>query len=203
MKKIMLVFLMMALALISCNRQKTGTETSGSAPSASSQAYLAKVNDVVITKQMYDEELNALPEQLRQVFLRQGGPEAFLNELVNKELLYQEARKKGLDKDQRLAKAVEDYRKITMVKLLLQDQIENKTSVSDDDVKKFYDQNKQDFKVLSGKDKGKTVDFDMVKELIRQRLNSRRQEQAFNDYLNGLKKSNKVEINQQEVSKLK
>jgi peptidyl-prolyl cis-trans isomerase C len=107
--------------------------------------YLAKVGDTVITQTDFDRELKGLPEFVQKMFEDRAGKEKFLEELVKRELLYKEALKKGLDKDQEYVKKLEDFRKITLVGLLLQKEIEAKVKVSDQDVKDYYEKNKERF----------------------------------------------------------
>ena len=87
MKKIA-IGLVLTLALISCS--KKGVEQKG--------PFLAKVGNTTITQADYDREFQSLPEYAQQLFTGEQGKEKFLNEIINKEMLYQEALKKGLDK---------------------------------------------------------------------------------------------------------
>ncbi|MDA8172073.1 MAG: SurA N-terminal domain-containing protein [Nitrospiraceae bacterium] len=197
MKKFVLFLAILVLASsFSCAKSKNEAKSADNSP------VLARVGDKAITKAMFDDELNALPPQIRDYFLKQGGSQAFLNEIINKELLYQEAVKEGIDNDQRLQKAVEDYKKITMVKLLLHKKIESSPTVSDAEVQKYYDDHKNDFKMKGPGKTAKVVPFDTIKPLLRQRMIAAKQEQAFSDYVNTLKKTTKVDIDEQAVKAL-
>jgi peptidyl-prolyl cis-trans isomerase C len=253
-------------------------------------AYLAKIGDSVITQADFEREMKGLPEFVQKMFEGASGKESFLNELIKRELLYKEALKKGLDKDPEYVKKLEDFKKITLVGLLLQKEIEGKVKVSDQEVKDYYEKNKgkfapvtqirashilvkteeeakqieeklkkgEDFAQLAKKysidtataknsgdlgyfskgqmvpefesaamslkpgqisepvktkfgyqiikvtDKkmGQPVDFDKVKNLISQNLMAEKQKEVFDSYVEGLKKSFKVEINKEALSKL-
>lgn len=253
-------------------------------------AYLAKIGDSVITQADFDREIKGLPEFVQKMFEGPAGKENFLNELIKRELLYKEALKKGLDKDAEYVKKLEDFKKITLVGLLLQKEIEGKVKVSDQEVKDYYEKNKgrfapvtqirashilvkteeeakkieeklkkgEDFAQLAKKysidtatvknggdlgyfskgqmvpefesaamglklgeisapvktkfgyhiikvtDKkmGQVVDFEKVKNLISQNLMAEKQKEVFDSYIDGLKKSYKVEINKEALSKL-
>ena len=78
------------------------------------------------------------------LFAGSSGKERFLDELVKKEILYQEAVKKGFDKDPQFKAKVEDFKKITLVGLLLEKVIEEKSRVTPEDVKDYYDKNKDE-----------------------------------------------------------
>jgi len=253
-------------------------------------AYLAKIGDSVITQADFEREMKGLPEFVQKMFEGAAGKESFLNELIKRELLYKEALKKGLDKDPEYVKKLEDFKKITLVGLLLQKEIEGKVTVSDQEVKDYYEKNKGKFapvtqirashilvkteeeakqieeKLKKGEDfvqlakkysidtataknggdlgyfskgqmvpefesaamslkpgqisepvktkfgyqiikvtdkkMGQVVDFEKVKNLISQNLMAEKQKEVFDSYVEGLKKSFKVEINKEALSKL-
>lgn len=252
--------------------------------------YLAKVGDSLITQADFDREMKNLPEFVQKMFGDRAGKEKFLEELVKRELLYKEAFKKGLDKDQEYVKKLEDFKKITLVGLLLQKEIEEKAKVSDQDVKGYYEKNKdkfapvtqikashilvktedeakkieerlkkgEDFAQIAKKssidtasaknggdigyfskgqmvpefeseamrlktgeisepvktkygyhiikvtDKkfGQVVEFEKIKNVISQNLMAEKQKEVFDSYVDGLKKSYKVEINKEALSNL-
>ena len=107
--------------------------------------YLAKVGKVTITKADLEREMKSLPPFAQKIFEGSDGQEKFLNELVKKELLYQEALKQGLDKDAEYVQKVEDFKKITLIGQLLEKELEKRAKVTDEDVKKYYDEHKEDF----------------------------------------------------------
>jgi len=108
-------------------------------------SYLAKVGKIKITNADLEREMENLPPFAQKIFEGREGKEKFLNELVKKELLYQEATKQGLDKDPEYVQKVEDFKKITLIGKLLEKEIEERTKVTDEDVKKYYDEHKEDF----------------------------------------------------------
>ena len=134
MKKIV-IGLVLALALISCS--KKGVEQKG--------PFLAKVGNATITQADYDMEFQSLPEYAQQLFTGEEGKEKFLTEIVNKEMLHQEALKKGLDKTPDFQKKVEEFKKMTLVTELFEKDVMAKAKVSDADVKDYYDKHKEEF----------------------------------------------------------
>jgi len=251
---------------------------------------LAKVGNVTITQADIEREIKNLPDFAQKLFEGSGGKERFLNELVKKELLYQEALKKGLDKNTEYLKKVEDFKKITLIGQLLEKEIESKAKVTDQDVKDYYEKHKENFapvsqirmslillkteeeakkilerlnkgedfakvakkssvdlnsaknggdlgylsrgqmtseleavavrlktgevsepiKTQSGyqiikvtdKKLGKVVEFERVKNFISQQLSAEKQKEVFDSYIESLKKSYKVDINKEAISKL-
>lgn len=136
MKKIKGLMLIISFLLICASCAKTG-EKEGH--------YLAKVGKVKIMQADLEREMKSLPDFAKQIFKGKEGKEKFLNELVKKELLYQEAIKRGLDKDNEYKNKVEDFKKITLIGILLKKEIEDKAKVTDQDVKTYYDKNREDF----------------------------------------------------------
>jgi len=108
-------------------------------------SYLAKVGKATITQADYERELKSLPEFAQQLFEGPEGKERFLDELIKKELLYQEAQKKGLDKEEEFTQKIEEFKKITLIGYLLEKEVEEKAEVTDQEVKNYYEQNKEDF----------------------------------------------------------
>jgi peptidyl-prolyl cis-trans isomerase C len=129
-------FALIVLLVFAFNACSKKTETKGS--------YLVKVGNAKITEADLDRELKNLPEFAQALFAGSSGKERFLDELVKKEILYQEAVKKGIDKDPQYKAKVEDFKKITLVGLLLERVIEEKSKVTPQDVKEYYEKNKEE-----------------------------------------------------------
>lgn len=140
MKKFALVLVCVVLAF-SCT--KKGADQKGGSQ------VLATVGSVKITQADYEKELQGLPEYAQVMFEGEGGREKFLDEIIKKEILYQEAVKKGYDKDAEFQKKLDEFRKLTLISQLFEKEIMAKAKVSDQDVKDFYEKNKQDFATVS------------------------------------------------------
>ncbi len=157
--------------------------------------YLAKINNTIITKEDLNKEIEALPAFAQKMFEGEEGTTRLINELIKKELLYQEAKKKGLDKDPSYVKKVEDSRKLILISALLEKEIEEKAKVSDKEVKDFYEKNKADFTV-----QGKPVEFEKIKDMLAQRLTAQKQKEVFDSYVENLKKSYTIDINKEAIA---
>jgi peptidyl-prolyl cis-trans isomerase C len=252
--------------------------------------YVAKVGSVTITQDDVEAELKALPEQIQKMFVGAEGMERFVDELVKKEILYQQAKKEGLEKNPEYQKKVEDFKRISLISLLLEKEIESKAKVTDADLKKYYEAHKAELTTggqlrashilvksegeankileqlkkggdfakiakeesidknsavrggdlgffargqmvpafenaaaslkvgeivgpvktqfgyhiikLTGKKEGQLVEFDKVKDLLRQRATAEKQKELFDTYIEGLKKSYAVEKNKDAIAKL-
>ncbi len=185
----LIVVVMLFALLFSCAKKAEQMSASG---------YVAKVGSVTITQDDVTRELKGLPPQIQSMFVGPEGMDRFVDELVKKEILYQEAKKKGLENDPEYKKKIEDFKKISLISLLLEKEVEGKVKVTDDDVKKFYEANKN--KLVTKE--GKALDFNMMKDLLTQRVTAEKQKELFDSYLEGLKKSYPVEKNKDAIAKL-
>ncbi len=112
-------------------------------------SYLAKIGNVKITQADLEREIKNLPDFAQKMFEDSSGKERFLNELLKREILYQEALKKGLDKNAEYLTKLEDFKKITLIGQLLEKEIASKTKVTDQGVKAYYEKHKEDFAPVS------------------------------------------------------
>jgi len=282
MKRFAVFTIIISLLLVFSACAKKGEQPKG--------PYLVKVGNATITQADLDREIKNLPEFAQALFQGPGGKEKFLDELIKKELLYQEALKRGLDKDPEFLKKIEDFKKITLISQLLEKEIETKAKVTEKDAKDYYEKHKaelasvsqikashilvkteaeankileslkkgEDFAALAKKssidagtaknggdlgyfsagqmapeieqaalrlkpgevggpvktkfgfdiikvvDKkmGKPLEFEKIKNAIMQRISSEKQKEVFDSYVENLKKSFKVDVNKDAISKL-
>jgi peptidyl-prolyl cis-trans isomerase C len=137
MKKLT-VFVLLLMALFACQKKEAGQP-------AQTGPFLAKVGNVAITQADYDREFAALPDYAQQMFKGAEGKENFLNEIIKKEILYQEALNKGLEKSPEFKQKVEDFKKLTLISELINQEIMSKAKVSEQEVKDYYNKHKEDF----------------------------------------------------------
>jgi len=109
--------------------------------------YVAKIDGTVLTQEDVQAEMNTLPDMAKDFFQGPEGTARFVDELVKKELLYLEAKNKGLDKNKEFQKKVEEFKKITLINQILEKEIEKAAKITDKDVKDYYDKHKDDFVV--------------------------------------------------------
>jgi peptidyl-prolyl cis-trans isomerase C len=88
-----------------------------------------------------------VPEWARDRFEGEEGKKQFLEELIKRELIYQDAKKKRLHKDKEFLEKVEEFKKMTLVSLILKKEIEEKTPpLTEAEVREFYDKNPDKFR---------------------------------------------------------
>lgn len=140
MKKFLSIFISISILLLLAGCAQKGEQKG---------PYLAKVGNATITQADFEREMKNLPAFAQKLFEGQEGKEKFLQELVKKELLYQEALKKGLDKDPEFSKKLEDYKKITLITQLLEKELEAKAKVTEQDAKNYYEKHKNELASVS------------------------------------------------------
>lgn len=106
---------------------------------------LAEVNGKKITGVDYNLFIDSLNPQLKQYFGGEEMNKEVVNELVYQTLLYEEAMEKGMDKDDEFAQVLEKTRE-SMLKTYALGKLLATVSVTDDEIKKFYEENKDLFK---------------------------------------------------------
>ncbi len=111
-----------------------------------SESFIAKVNDAVISEEDFIAEISLIPEWARNNFIGKEGKELFLKEMINKELIYQDAIRRGMQNDKDLEARVEEFRKMTLLSIVLKQEIEDKAEVTESEIKEFYEKNPENFK---------------------------------------------------------
>lgn len=135
MKKLFILFVCAGVFAFGCTRGKSF-----------SNPIIAKGKGIKITKNDFLNEFNRLPEWAKQGLQGKEGKERLLDEIIKRELLYQEAKKQGLEKDKDIKARLEELKKMAIITALLKKEIEEKAGqIEDKEVKEFYDKNLQEF----------------------------------------------------------
>ena len=107
---------------------------------------LVRINDVSITLEEFRElsERRSLEEKMR--LLSEKGSRDFLeNYVVAREVLYQEAKKKGYDQKKEIIEKVEDFKRAMAIDALLEEALRGKSEVTESDVQAYYKENQGRF----------------------------------------------------------
>nr|HEX4313044.1 peptidyl-prolyl cis-trans isomerase [Kofleriaceae bacterium] len=105
---------------------------------------LAKIDDVTITLGDFEERINRQSPYIRARYTSLEQKKEFLDSLVRFEVLAKEALRRGYDKDPEVVRTM----KQVMITKLMREELDNKiqaSSVADDEMKKYYDANINDF----------------------------------------------------------
>ncbi|HSF68064.1 MAG TPA: peptidylprolyl isomerase [Nitrospiraceae bacterium] len=101
---------------------------------------LAFVNGRQITQTEFDARWGELAEATKARYLKEGGKRLFLDELITRELLMQEARKLGLDQNDAIRDKAQRYKEQLILDELLKDRIKAKVELSQEELDAFYEQ---------------------------------------------------------------
>jgi peptidyl-prolyl cis-trans isomerase C len=120
-----------------------------SSKESSQSPVLAKVDDEPITQEDFLKEINRMPEWARGRFKSEEGKKQFLEELIKRELIYHDAKRNGLHRDDEFKEKVEEFKKMTLVKMALEKEVEEKTQLPPETAQEFYDKNPGEFMIGS------------------------------------------------------
>ncbi len=132
-------------------------------------AIVAKIGKREITQGDLDFEIDQLPPTVREQFHDKNKKLDFLREFVATELLYDTAKRAGLDSDPDVIEGAFQMKKSIMVRKLLQERVASKIDIQDNDVKLYYEANKDNY---AEKDNDGNIisekSFDQVKDKVAQ-----------------------------------
>lgn len=104
---------------------------------------LAKVNGEVITVKDFNDRISKLPKQYQDIVKSQK--KNYLEDLIMEKLLYKEALKVNIDKEKETQDIVAEAAKKIIIARLVEREVEKKVRVSDEEVKKYYDERSEEF----------------------------------------------------------
>ncbi len=174
-------------------------------------AVLAKVNRTTITAADFKKQIEELNPQMQQAVL--ADPTArkeFLEDLIGIELVVQEAKRQGLDKDAEYKKRQEQLKKDLerrvreeakndlfnrLLKKELGDKITNVAPPADKEVRDYYSQNKEKINKLAGKQ----IAFKDIEQQLKMRMVQEKRRELYLEYARGLKAKAKITVDDKAV----
>jgi peptidyl-prolyl cis-trans isomerase C len=130
-----------ALVVAACG--KGGGEGKAQGPT------VLKVNDKTFTTADLERELSQefrrAPREMQQYLASKEGQKQFLDRLVRRELLLQEAEKQKMGERPEVAEQVAALRRDLMLRALLQEEIGAKVKVEDKDIQEYFTAHPEDF----------------------------------------------------------
>ena len=124
--------------------QRTGSPGAPAQSAEELKTVLAKIDDVTITLGDFEERINRQSPYIRARYTSLEQKKEFLDSLVRFEVLAKEGLRRGYDKDPEVVRTM----KQVMITKLMREELDNKiqaSSVADDEMKKYYDANVNDF----------------------------------------------------------
>ena len=108
------------------------------------EGVVALVNGRQITQTEFEARWGELAEATKARYEKEGGKRRFLDELITRELLMQEARKLGLDQNDAIRDRAQRYKEQLILDELLKDRIKTKIELSSEELDAFYEQHSQE-----------------------------------------------------------
>lgn len=107
---------------------------------------LLRVNDASISLEEFHRLSEGQSLEGKMRLLNEKGLRDFLeNYVVTRELLYQEAKKKGFEKNPEILTKVENFERMMLIDALMEEMLKGKTEVSETEIQQYYKENQDRF----------------------------------------------------------
>lgn len=115
-------------------------------PAGKSQdTVLAEVNGQTITSTEFEQEAKALPPYMRPILETRNGRRQFLESLITRDLLLQEALRRGIDRKAEVIRRMEQARRSIILEVLLREVGEHAPGLTDNVLKKYYEEHAENY----------------------------------------------------------
>jgi len=108
-------------------------------------AVLAVVDGGRITESVFQREVENLPPYIRPIVGTPEGRMQFLESLITRDLLLREALRRGFDRRDEVRARLDQARKAILLEALLREVSANAQDLSDEAIRKYYEENKASF----------------------------------------------------------
>ena len=106
---------------------------------------LAVINGKEITSSEFDLRWSQIPEFARKMYAGAEGRKRFLDELITRELLLQEAKRRGIDRERTLLERIERFKERSILDVLMREEVDARITVTQEEIKAYYDANRGSF----------------------------------------------------------
>ena len=154
---------------------------------------VAQVNNYKMTAEDLRYELNNTPHDEMNLLKTPAGQKEYMDRLLEKEVLLQEAQRLGLDRERDFMKSIESYWEQALLRLLLQrksKEIAGSIHVYSNEIEKYY------------KDSGENMPLSRVKSDIERAIRQEKETKAMDAWIEGLKKHSHIKINEDLVTEI-
>ena len=107
---------------------------------------LVTIDNDKMTLQEFNKELDRIPVNMKMLVATQSGKKSYLDKLIVKRLLLREAGKDKMDTDKEFQQRLADIKDQLLIESLLKKKITADAKISDEELKKYYETNKDNFK---------------------------------------------------------
>lgn len=176
-----LFFLFLSLSLLGCSQE----------PPRSGKI-LARINDYNLTLDEFQRQLAADMEWDKDFKLTKEAKRDFLEELIRKEVLIQEAKRLNLDRKEKFVRAIERYWESTLIRNLMDlegKEIDRKTYLSQEEILAHYKTMKESGEALPP--------LSHIEDKITRELREEKKSRMLKEWVNDLREKAKIEIDQE------
>lgn len=164
---------------------------------------IAKIGEREITTGDLAYQINQLPEYLRVQFQDPERKKEFLRQYIAQELLYESAKRKGLDQDNEVIEGLYQAKKSLMSEKLLKEEIEEEAGLdkySNSDVETYYKANKERYAEKDDKGNIKRIKpFPEVAQQAAQDFAQEKRQQAYRRIVERLMKAEQVSVYEDKI----
>ena len=177
------------------NALDQATRAGGAEKAAAGETVLARVGDREITDRDLADAIASLPPQVRGQFGEKDAKKEILRSLVQRELMFGAAVRRGLDKDPAVLAEAEKARRDILAGRVLKEEVYDKIDMSKLQVADYFQQHPDEFK---GKD-GKPLAQDQAMRLAQQKVFEQEQRRLSGKLFESLMAAQKAEIHEDRV----
>lgn len=105
---------------------------------------LARVSNRNVTLNEFNAKIAKMPPYYQSIVDK--NKKRYLDDMILEMLLYEEATRKGLEHDKEVKELLQEAKKKVMITKLVKLEVEDNIKITDEEARKFYDANKNDFK---------------------------------------------------------
>ena len=181
MKKGLLISLILSIffLLFYCSQEQTAKKEA-----------LAKINDYVLTLKEFEDQLVAELEFDKDFKLTKKAKQEFLDQIIQKELLVQEAQKLKMDRKKKFIMTIERYWESTLIRDLMEfkgNEFSQRTYVSQEEIENRYKEMK--------KFDDKFPPFEKIQDKIAEELKEEKKRKNLKEWIDSLRKNATIYIN--------
>jgi peptidyl-prolyl cis-trans isomerase C len=132
-KYVILLMLLLLLPFAACSKKQEGQ-------------VVATIDGDKITLAEFNSELDKIPMNMKMLVASQSGKKNFLDRLIVQRLLLREAKKENIEKSKEFQEKLAEFKDQLTIQTLLAKKVMADPKFSDEELQKFYDANKEQFK---------------------------------------------------------
>jgi len=107
---------------------------------------LATIDNEKITIEEFNKDLDKIPVNMKMIVATQSGKKNYLDKMIIKKLLLREAKKENIEKEKEFQDRLNEIKEQLVLETLLKKKINLDSQITEEDMKKYYEKNKETFK---------------------------------------------------------